>query len=48
MRVVEERSIFKIALLIAVIQKLGHSCFDIEDHLAEHAIGPAKPTIAVS
>lgn len=34
--------------LIALVQKMRHSVLDIEDHLAEHAIGPAKPVEIVS
>ncbi len=29
--------------LVAVIQEVRHSVFEIEDHLAKHAISPAKP-----
>jgi len=34
--------------LIALVQEMRHSVLDIEDHLAEHAIGPAKPVEIVS
>ena len=48
MAVVEESSIGQVESLIAVIQKMGHSGFDVEDHLAEHTIGPAEPATVVS
>lgn len=35
-------------LLVAVVQKIGHSCFDVEYHLAKHTIGPAEPVKRVS
>lgn len=34
--------------LIALVQEMRHSVLDIEDHLAEHAIGPVKPVEIVS
>ena len=48
MPVVEESSIGKVESLIAVVQKMGHSGFDVEDHLAEHTISPAEPATVVS
>ena len=35
-------------LLVAVVQERGHSGFDVEDHLAEHAISPAEPATVFS
>lgn len=48
MHVVGESSIGRIESLIAVVQKMGHPCFNMEDHLAKHTIGPAKPATVVS
>ena len=48
MSMVDESSIGKIELLIAVVQEMRHSCFNIEDHLAEHTISPAEPATLVS
>lgn len=48
MHVVGEGSIEEVELLIAIVQKMGHACFNIEDHLAKHTIGPAKPATVVS
>ena len=44
---VDESSTGEVELLIAVIQEMRHSCFDIEDHLAEHSISPAEPATLV-
>ncbi len=46
--VVDEGSTAEVESLIALIQKMGHSGFDIEDHLAEHTISPAKPATVVN
>ncbi len=46
--VVEESSIGQVESLIAVIQKMWHSGFDVEDHLTEHTISPAEPATVVS
>ena len=46
--VVEESSMREVGLLIAVVQKIGLSCFDIEDHLAEYTISPAKSATVVN
>lgn len=43
-----ESGVGKATLLIAVVQKMGHPSFNIEDHLAKHTIGPAEPAIVVS
>ena len=45
---VDESSTGTVGLLIAVVQKQGHSRFDIEDHLAKHTISPAEPKSVVS
>ena len=45
---VDESSIGEVQLLIAVVQQMRHSRFDIEDHLAEHTISPAEPATSVS
>ena len=45
---VGDNSIGNLESLIAVVEKMRHSCFDIEYHLAEHAIGPAEPAIVVN
>ena len=34
--------------LITVVQEMGHPCFNIEDHLAEHTISPTEPVTFVS
>lgn len=46
--VVGESNIGGVGLLIAVVQNMGHSRFDVEDHLAKHTIGPAEPATIVS
>ena len=48
MSMIDESSTGEVELLIAVPQKMRHSCFDIEDHLAEHSISPAEPATLVS
>ena len=48
MSMVDESSTGEVELLIAVVQEMRHSCFDIEDHLAEHTISPAEPATSVS
>ena len=32
--------------LVAVIEEMRHALFEVEYHLAEHAVGPAKPSEA--
>ena len=48
MSIVDESSTEEVELLIAIVQEMRHSCFDIEDHLAEHSISPAEPATLVS
>ena len=48
MPMVDESSTGEVELLIAVLQEMRHSCFDVEDHLAEHTISPAEPATLVS
>ena len=48
MSMIDESSTREFELLIALVQEMGHSCFDIEDHLAEHAISPTKPATVLS
>ena len=46
--VLDDSSTGTVELLIAVVQQLRHSRFDIEDHLAKHTISPAEPKSVVS
>ena len=48
MPMVDESSTGEVELLIAVLQEMRHSCFDVEDHLAEHTISPAEPATLFS
>ena len=45
---VDESSTGEVELLIALLQEMRHSCFDIEDHLAEHSVSPAEPATLVT